>query len=241
MDTIRYAKHNLLISQTTCLASVLIMASACQTSSLSAAPWVSTPNGLSIANDWECPWNRNSLIQHQVSLNWNNRWFQPNIFPKISLKKTPKWAICTITDDMFIFRTRWTCIEPTHGLSAKSYSTIVHDLDGTLIDSAITVTALLNELRAEHGLSQLTINDYRPCLSIGGKAMLAAALNMSETKASSLLPLFRARYLNLPTDLHRLLWRPPHPISLAISRYPVGPMHQVKPRALTEKWRKKPH
>lgn len=80
------------------------------------------------------------------------------------------------------------------------YSTIVYDLDGTLIDSTVTVAMLLNDMRAEQGLDQLTINDYRPWLSIGGKAMLAAALNITETEAAPLLFSFRARYLNISTD-----------------------------------------
>lgn len=115
------------------------------------------------------------------------------------------------------------------------YSTIVYDLDGTLIDSAITVTALLNELRAEHGLSQLTINDYKPWLSIGGKAMLAAALNMSETEASSLLPLFRTRYLNLPTD-PSTVYSDAHPTLSALRSAGIRlGLCTNKPRALTEK------
>jgi phosphoglycolate phosphatase len=80
------------------------------------------------------------------------------------------------------------------------YSTIVYDLDGTLINSAITVTALLNDLRAEHRLGPLSINDYKPWLSIGGKAMLAATLRISEDEAAPLLVTFRERYLNIPTD-----------------------------------------
>lgn len=115
------------------------------------------------------------------------------------------------------------------------YSTIVYDLDGTLIDSAITVTTLLNELRAEYGLGQLTINDYRPWLSIGGKAMLAAALNMNESEASSLLPLFRTRYLNLPTDTSTV-HSDVHPtlLNLKSAGIRLG-LCTNKPRVLTEK------
>lgn len=80
------------------------------------------------------------------------------------------------------------------------YSTIVYDLDGTLIDSAVTVTALLNDMRAEHALPPLAINDYKPWLSIGGKAMVAAALGISQAEAEPLLRSFRTRYLKLPTD-----------------------------------------
>lgn len=80
------------------------------------------------------------------------------------------------------------------------YSTIVYDLDGTLVDSAATVAALLNGLRAEQALPPLDRNDYTPWLSIGGKAMVAAALEIRETEAQPFLDLFRARYQTLPTD-----------------------------------------
>jgi len=80
------------------------------------------------------------------------------------------------------------------------YSTIVYDLDGTLVDSAATVAALLNGLRAEQALSPLARDDYTPWLSIGGKAMVAAALEIRETEAQPFLDLFRARYQALPTD-----------------------------------------
>ncbi|MDD2741891.1 MAG: HAD-IA family hydrolase [Rhodocyclaceae bacterium] len=80
------------------------------------------------------------------------------------------------------------------------YSAIVYDLDGTLVDSAMTVTALLNDLRIEYGLPPLAINHYKPWLSTGGKAMIAAALGIDEAEAGPLLLDFRARYLNQPTD-----------------------------------------
>lgn len=80
------------------------------------------------------------------------------------------------------------------------YSTIVYDLDGTLLDSAATVVALLNALRAERALTPLSRDDYAPWLSIGGTAMVAAALDIPETEANPFLDLFRARYQALPTD-----------------------------------------
>lgn len=80
------------------------------------------------------------------------------------------------------------------------YSTIVYDLDGTLVDSAATVAALLNDLRAERALPPLDKSFYTPWLSIGGKAMVAAALAVPEPEAQPWLDIFRARYLALPTD-----------------------------------------
>src|SRR5574343_188645 len=80
------------------------------------------------------------------------------------------------------------------------YSTIVYDLDGTLVDSAATVTALLNDLRGECALPPQDKSFYIPWLSIGGKAMVAAALAIPEHAAQPWLDIFRARYLELPTD-----------------------------------------
>ena len=81
-----------------------------------------------------------------------------------------------------------------------TYAAIVYDLDGTLIDSAIVVAELLNELRAERGLPALTMDDYKPWLSIGGRAMVAAALNIHESDATAPLAAFRSRYHQRPTD-----------------------------------------
>lgn len=81
-----------------------------------------------------------------------------------------------------------------------TYAAIVYDLDGTLIDSAVVVTALLNELRAERGLPALTMGDYKPWLSIGGRAMISAALNIPESDADAPVAAFRSRYHQRPTD-----------------------------------------
>lgn len=79
------------------------------------------------------------------------------------------------------------------------YSTVVYDLDGTLVDSANTVATLLNGLRAERNLPTKAVSDYKPWLSIGGLAMVAAAMEISENEAAPLLATFRARYLVMPT------------------------------------------
>lgn len=115
------------------------------------------------------------------------------------------------------------------------YSTIVYDLDGTLVNSALTVTALLNELRSEYALPPLAIDDYKPWLSTGGKGMVAAALGIDETEAGPLLLDFRARYLNLPTDPASVY--PDVHLTLSTLRSAgirLG-LCTNKPRALTEK------
>lgn len=80
------------------------------------------------------------------------------------------------------------------------YDSIVYDLDGTLIDSAIVVTELLNELRAERDLPPLAIANYKPWLSVGGRSMIAAALGIKESDSETELAIFRRRYLQRPTD-----------------------------------------
>lgn len=80
------------------------------------------------------------------------------------------------------------------------YSTIVYDLDGTLLDSAATVVALLNALRTERALPPLARDDCTRWLSIGGRTMVAAALDIPEAEAQPFLDIFRARYQALPTD-----------------------------------------
>lgn len=84
------------------------------------------------------------------------------------------------------------------------HSTVIYDLDGTLIDSACTVVTLLNGLRTEHGLSAVSRDKFLPWLSIGGNAMIAAALEIHETEAPPFHAIFRARYHALPTDLATL-------------------------------------
>lgn len=80
------------------------------------------------------------------------------------------------------------------------YSTVIYDLDGTLVDSAATVTALLNGLRAECDQPPLAREALTPWLSVGGKALIAAALAIPETSAQPYLDTFRSRYQTLPSD-----------------------------------------
>ncbi|MBU1364335.1 MAG: HAD-IA family hydrolase [Gammaproteobacteria bacterium] len=115
------------------------------------------------------------------------------------------------------------------------YSTIVYDLDGTLIDSAATVATLLNDLRAERTLLPLNRDDLTPWLSIGGKGMVAAALSIAEDEAHGYLDVFRARYLALPTDPATLYPDVHKTLSTLKSRgFRLG-LCTNKPRQLTDK------
>jgi len=115
------------------------------------------------------------------------------------------------------------------------YSTIVYDLDGTLIDSAATVTALLNDLRAERSLLPLTRLDMTPWLSIGGMSMVAAALNVPVESAQDYLDVFRARYHALPTDPATIYPEVHQTLSALKSRGVRLGLCTNKPRQLTDK------
>src|SRR5574343_42736 len=115
------------------------------------------------------------------------------------------------------------------------YSTIVYDLDGTLVDSAATVAALLNDLRAERALPALDKSVYTPWLSIGGKAMVAAALVIPETEAQPWLDIFRARYLTLPTDKATIYPSVHHTLATLQAADIRLALCTNKPRPLTDK------
>ena len=115
------------------------------------------------------------------------------------------------------------------------YSTIVYDLDGTLIDSAATVAGLLNDLRAERTLLPLAREDLTPWLSVGGKTMVAAALNIAKDEAQAYLDMFRARYLALPTNPATLYPDVHKTLSTLKSRGIRLGLCTNKPRQLTEK------
>ena len=82
-------------------------------------------------------------------------------------------------------------------------TTIIYDLDGTLVDSASTVASILNDMRIERKMAPLPVTAYKPWLSIGGNAMIANAFGLDEeaVEVNELLSTFRSRYLTLDTDL----------------------------------------
>lgn len=120
-------------------------------------------------------------------------------------------------------------------MSMRKYSTVVYDLDGTLVDSAPCVTALLNELRMERSLPPLAQSAYTPWLSIGGATMVAAALGISEANAQPLLHEFRAKYFQRPTPPDSV-YPEVHTILQQLQRAGIGlALCTNKPRLLVEK------
>ena len=78
---------------------------------------------------------------------------------------------------------------------------VVYDLDGTLVDSAPTTVALLNQLRNELGLSSLPHDTFIPWLSLGGVKIMSNALELdSDQTAKEYLEEFRRRLASLPSE-----------------------------------------
>ncbi len=77
----------------------------------------------------------------------------------------------------------------------RQLSAVLFDLDGTLVDSAPDMHAVANALRAERGVEPMPLADFRPCVSRGGRAMLASAFpQLDESARLALLPEFLERY-----------------------------------------------
>lgn len=57
-------------------------------------------------------------------------------------------------------------------------STVLFDLDGTLIDTAPDFILCLNQLRQQHGLPNLPADDIRPSVSNGARAMIRVGFGL---------------------------------------------------------------
>jgi phosphoglycolate phosphatase len=77
--------------------------------------------------------------------------------------------------------------------------TVVFDLDGTLVDSAGAIAAIINDMRAERGQPRLTLDEVRPYVTFGGAAMAEALLAGAWGDTSAALATFRKRYGAAPT------------------------------------------
>ncbi len=71
---------------------------------------------------------------------------------------------------------------------------ILFDLDGTLVDSAVIIAAVLDEMRLENGLPPHEVDHYRKWVSLGAERLIQLALGAPENLASSLVASFRTRY-----------------------------------------------
>ncbi len=72
---------------------------------------------------------------------------------------------------------------------------VLFDLDGTLLDSAPDMLATVNALRAERGEPGMALEDLRPHVSKGSRAMLAAAFpHIDDVQREAMVTQFLARY-----------------------------------------------
>jgi len=78
-------------------------------------------------------------------------------------------------------------------------NTILFDLDGTLVDSAIEVGAILNSMRKERGYSAIECSQFRKLISYGAAGLVKSALGSSEENPQGLVDEFRAKYSTLKT------------------------------------------
>lgn len=72
---------------------------------------------------------------------------------------------------------------------------VLFDLDGTLLDSAPDMVATINQMRARRGLSALALEEVRPHVSRGARAMVGAAFpDWSEAAVIAAVPEFLEIY-----------------------------------------------
>jgi phosphoglycolate phosphatase len=83
----------------------------------------------------------------------------------------------------------------------QRYSGLVFDLDGTLIDSAPTVSCILNEMRCARDLPPLPLQQYKSLSSEGGSVLIESALEVSPRDAEKLVQRFRQYYLDVTTPI----------------------------------------
>jgi N-acetyl-D-muramate 6-phosphate phosphatase len=76
-----------------------------------------------------------------------------------------------------------------------SVRAVLFDLDGTLVDTAADMCAAANLMCAERGHPPVALEQFRPMVSKGGRAMLQLAFaDADEAEIERLLPLFLERY-----------------------------------------------
>ncbi len=86
---------------------------------------------------------------------------------------------------------------------ALRFAAVVFDLDGTLIDSAPDLHALVNEMLAELGRPGLTLAELRPMIGDGARALLERGLRASggvppRLDLDALFAEFLRRYTKMP-------------------------------------------
>ena len=78
---------------------------------------------------------------------------------------------------------------------------VIYDLDGTLVDSAITVTKVLNTMRQSRELPELEVSFVRPLTALGGNELIKIALQCESREIDGLLSEFRGIYSQVKIGL----------------------------------------
>jgi len=78
-------------------------------------------------------------------------------------------------------------------------NTILFDLDGTLVDSAAEVGAVLNSMREDRGYRAIETSAFRKLISHGAASLVTRALNSTTEDPQFLVDEFRAKYSALKT------------------------------------------
>jgi phosphoglycolate phosphatase len=79
-------------------------------------------------------------------------------------------------------------------MNCVNIESFIFDLDGTLIDSVITMSEILNQMRKSRGLSELDSDSFRPLVSQGANELISYALNMHSSLSNIYVEEFRERY-----------------------------------------------
>jgi phosphoglycolate phosphatase len=120
---------------------------------------------------------------------------------------------------------------PVNGITKA----ILFDLDGTLIDSAPVIAAVLNGMREESGQAAFPIAQYRRWISLGANELISRALEVPADLVAPLLATFRARYQALPTPDDVLYAHARETLRLLESSGFALAICSNKPQALCEK------
>src|SRR3546814_4061026 len=88
-------------------------------------------------------------------------------------------------------------------LSGTAFPRVVlFDLDGTLLDSAPDMLAAINVLRGERGHAPATLEQLRPHVSKGARAMILSAFPQLDEAAREALEIGRAHVCTPVTNAH---------------------------------------
>jgi len=98
---------------------------------------------------------------------------------------------------------------PAGDLAPLSGSTIVFDLDGTLVDSAPDLVGTLNFLLAQEGIAPLPLDEARPMIGRGARALIlqgfaAVGAPVPEDRIDALFDRFIAHYEGRIADESRI-------------------------------------